>query len=44
MARPYIGGSNAAIVDVTASTTLQLSDHGKTFMLDGSGVEDAVWR
>ena len=42
MARPYIGGSNAAIVDVTASTTLQLSDHGKTFMLDGSGVEDAV--
>tara|TARA_Y100000401_G_scaffold41540_1_gene31589 strand:+ start:236 stop:664 length:429 start_codon:yes stop_codon:yes gene_type:complete len=42
MARPYIGGTNAAIVDVTASVTLQASDHGKTFMLDGSGVEDAV--
>ena len=33
MSRPYLGGSNAAIVSVTASTTLTNADHGKTFLV-----------
>ena len=36
MARPYIGGSNAAITAVTADVTLTTSDHGKTLVVDGS--------
>ena len=36
MARPYIGGSNGAIKAVSADTTLQLADHGKTLVVDGS--------
>tara|TARA_Y100001970_G_scaffold121957_1_gene151193 strand:- start:3324 stop:3734 length:411 start_codon:yes stop_codon:yes gene_type:complete len=36
MARPYIGGSNGAIKAVSADTTLQLADHGKTVVVDGS--------
>ena len=36
MARPYIGGSNAAIKTVTADVTLTTADHGKTIVVDGS--------
>ena len=36
MARPYIGGSNAAIMAVTGNTTLSAADHGKTLVVDGS--------
>lgn len=36
MARPYIGGSNAAIKAISANATLQLADHGKTVVVDGS--------
>ena len=36
MSRPYIGGSNGAIKAVSADTTLQLADHGKTLVVDGS--------
>ena len=36
MARPYIGGSNAAIKAVTADVTLTTADHGKTIVVDGS--------
>ena len=36
MARPYIGGSNAAIKAVSADTTLQVADSGKTIVIDGS--------
>ena len=36
MARPYIGGSNAAITAVTADVTLTTADHGKTLVVDGS--------
>ena len=34
MARPYIGGSNAAIKEVTAATTLTGADHGKTILMN----------
>jgi len=44
MARPYLGGSNAAIKTLTATTVLTHADSGKTFLLDGSGVEDAALR
>ena len=37
MARPYIGGSNAAITAVSADVTLTTADHGKTLVVDGSG-------
>jgi len=36
MARPYIGGTNAAIKAVSASVTLTTADHGKTLVVDGS--------
>jgi hypothetical protein len=36
MARPYIGGSNAAIMAVSADTTFTTADHGKTIVLDAS--------
>ena len=36
MARPYIGGSNAAIKAVSADVTLTTADHGKTLVVDGS--------
>ena len=36
MSRPYIGGTNGGVKSVTASTTLQLADSGKTIFLDGS--------
>ena len=37
MARPYIGGSNAAVKDITAATTLYSSDHGKTCLINYDG-------
>ena len=36
MARPYIGGSNAAIKAVSADVTLTTADHGKSIVVDGS--------
>tara|TARA_R100001443_G_scaffold117244_2_gene140865 strand:- start:1549 stop:1959 length:411 start_codon:yes stop_codon:yes gene_type:complete len=36
MARPYLGGTNAGIKAVSASTTLSLADTGKTIVVDGS--------
>jgi len=36
MARPYIGGTNAAVIAVSSAKTLTASDSGKTIMLDGS--------
>ena len=38
MARPYIGGSSAAIESKTAAYTIVPSDHGKTFILSGGAV------
>ena len=38
MARPYIGGTSAASVDTTASFSIGVADHGKTFMLSGSAI------
>ena len=38
MARPYIGGSNAAIESKTAAYTIGPSDHGKTFIVSGGAV------
>ena len=32
MARPYIGGSNAAVKTLAATTTLTEADHGKLFI------------
>ena len=37
MARPYIGGSNAAVKDITAATTLYSSDHGKMCLINYDG-------
>ena len=34
MARPYIGGTNGCIKEVTAATTLQNADHGKTILMN----------
>ena len=34
MARPYLGGSNAGIKELTATSTLSLADSGKVFMLN----------
>ena len=36
MSRPYIGGTSGAIKAVTASTDLEVADHGKTLVVDGS--------
>ena len=36
MARPYLGGTNAGIKAISASTTLSLADTGKTIVVDGS--------
>ena len=36
MARPFLGGSTAVIKAVTADTTLQIADTGKTILIDGS--------
>ena len=36
MARPYMGGSTAAIKAVSANITLGASDHGKTIVVDAS--------
>ena len=38
MSRPYIGGSSAASVSKTASFSIGVSDHGKTFILSGGAV------
>ncbi len=37
MARPYIGGSSAAVKDITAATTLYSSDHGKMCLINYDG-------
>tara|TARA_Y100000004_G_scaffold35478_1_gene37998 strand:+ start:5458 stop:5880 length:423 start_codon:yes stop_codon:yes gene_type:complete len=34
MSRPYIGGSNASVVAVSADKTLTSADHGKSFFMD----------
>ena len=34
MARPYLGGSNAGVMTVTAATTLTVADSGKTMFID----------
>ena len=39
MARPYIGGSNAAIKTVSADATLTGADSGKTILLGANGVD-----
>ena len=36
MARPYIGGTGAGIMNVDSATTLTIADSGKTIILDGS--------
>ena len=36
MARPYLGGSNAGIKELTAVSTLQIADSGKVFMLNSA--------
>tara|TARA_R100001530_G_scaffold123899_1_gene91960 strand:+ start:275 stop:685 length:411 start_codon:yes stop_codon:yes gene_type:complete len=36
MARPFLGGSTAVIKAVTADTTLQIADTGKTVLIDAS--------
>ncbi len=36
MARPYFGGTSAAIKAVTADVTLTKADHGKSIVVDGS--------
>ena len=41
MARPYLGGSNAAIKEVTAATTLTPADHGKTILMN-AGADNVV--
>ena len=38
MARPYIGGSNAAVESKTSAYTILPADHGKTFVLSGGAV------
>jgi|TARA_Y100000034_G_scaffold28412_3_gene34163 hypothetical protein len=38
MARPYIGGTIAAVESKTSSFTYGSSDHGKTFVLSGSAI------
>ena len=38
MARPYIGGSNAAVESKTSAYTIVPADHGKTFVLSGGAV------
>ena len=39
MARPYLGGSNAAIKTVSADATLTGADSGKTILLGANGVD-----
>jgi hypothetical protein len=34
MARPYLGGTNAGVMTVTAATTLTEADSGKTMFID----------
>ena len=36
MARPYLGGTTGGIKAVSADTTLQIADTGKTILIDGS--------
>jgi hypothetical protein len=38
MARPYIGGTIAAVESKTSSFTYGSSDHGKAFVLSGSAI------
>ena len=40
MSRPYIGGSNAAVVTLAADTTLTMADHGKLFVCSQAGAYD----
>ena len=40
MARPYIGGSNAAVKTLAATTTLTEADHGKLFICSQAGAYD----
>ena len=39
MARPYIGGSNAAIKTVSSDSTLTGADSGKTILMGANGVD-----
>ena len=39
MARPYIGGTNAAIKTVSADSTLTSADSGKTILMAPNGVD-----
>ena len=39
MARPYIGGSNAAIKTISSDSTLTGADHGKTILMGANGVD-----
>ena len=39
MARPYLGGTNAAIKTVSSDTTLAVSDTGKTILMGANGVD-----
>ena len=39
MARPYLGGSSGGIKSVTADTTLQNADSGKTILMAPNGVD-----
>ena len=41
MARPYIGGTNGCIKEVTAATTLQNADHGKVILMN-AGSDNVV--
>ena len=41
MARPYIGGTNANTLEVTAATTLTSADHGK-YILMNAGADNVV--
>ena len=42
MARPYLGGSNAAIKTVTAATTLSIADSGKTILMEAGGANVVI--
>ena len=39
MARPYLGGSNAAIKTVSSDSTLTGADSGKTILMGANGVD-----
>ena len=39
MARPYIGGTSAAIKTITSDSTLTAADSGKTILMGANGVD-----